>query len=86
MRAVPARDFVVLKRYFALFVEATEGLEALQEGIQRTNRRASYTPELSSLQVHIYWLTKAPAPASTKKLASKINLLHLHSLKQSSCI
>ena len=65
MRAVPARDFVVLKRYFGLFVEATEGLEALQEGIQRTNRHASYTPELSSLQVHTCWLTKAPASAST---------------------
>ena len=52
------RDFIVFRRYFDWWVEATEGLEALQEEIELRSALAAYPSEMSNLQVQLHELDR----------------------------
>ena len=53
MPEISDRDMVVLHRYFDWWIDASDGVAALQEEMETRHARASYAPKLSRLQVQM---------------------------------
>ena len=58
MPEISDRDYILFRRYFDWWAEATEGLEALQDDIEMRAALAAYPAELSSLQVQLQELDR----------------------------